>query len=115
MQKPDWLRRVREELYNARMARKAGNEGKARVCARRAAGIISGEYLRRNTNPQPGSSALRRLAALYEYRELDSESREVLGHFLGRVTPEHVLPYNVDLIEEAEWLAQRLLGTSITE
>ena len=67
----NWEARFQSELHQAEMARALGNEGKARVCARRAAGIA--------------------------------------GHFLERVETNFTLPSDVDLIQDARWLAQKLL------
>ena len=41
-------RAANQELEMARSSRCSGNEGRARVCARRAAGHVVGEYLTRN-------------------------------------------------------------------
>ena len=44
-EKPAWEAFYKAEMQNAEAARRSGNEGKARVCARRAAGAVIGEYL----------------------------------------------------------------------
>lgn len=102
--------RFHQELERAESARAANNEGMARVCARRAAGLAVGAYFRRRGIPSPGPSAydsLRRLATLPDIPE---PVRQVAEHFLVRVTPEHALPVQADLIAEARWLAAQLLG-----
>lgn len=104
-----WEHRLQSELRQADTARAAGNEGKARVCARRAAGIIIGEFFQRRGGLQPGPSAYDRLKFLRQQPEISREIREVTGHFLIRITPEHELPVDADLIAEARWLKAELL------
>lgn len=106
----EWQHKVQDELEQARLARQKGNEGMARVCARRAAGIIIGEYLHRRGLSDPGPSAYDRLAALQSLPDVDEHCKTVSNHFLIRVNSDHKLPLDVDLISEAEWLAHELLA-----
>jgi len=105
----DWQTRFQMELEQAEAARRAGNEGKARVCARRAVGILAGEYLAREGELPAGSSAYDRLRQLLVQPDLTSQTRAAIQHFLERVTPEHTLPVEADLVAEARWLARTLL------
>ena len=82
----------------------------ARVCARRAAGIVVGEYFRRSGLPDPGASAYDRLRLLAEFPGLPQEVGQIAGHFTVHIDTEHRLPVDADLISEARWLAQTLLG-----
>jgi hypothetical protein len=107
-----WKEKTLHELHQAETARLSGNEGKARVCARRAAGHIIGEFLTRTGSPARSPSAISRLGQLADRQDLDPRTREVASHFLLRITPEHTLPLDVDLIAEARWLARHLLGDS---
>ena len=100
---------IQAELDHALRARAEGNEGKARVCARRAAGIAVGEYLKNNGVPDPGQSAYDRLKYLCEIDHIPNEISQVASHFLIRVTPDHTLPPDIDLISEARWLIEKLL------
>ena len=108
--KADWQSRYQDELEQARSARQKGNEGMARVCARRAVGIIIGEYLIRRGLSDPGPSAYDRLSALKSLPGVDEHCKAVTDHFLIRVNSDHKLPLDVDLISEAEWLAKELLA-----
>jgi quercetin dioxygenase-like cupin family protein len=103
---------IQAELDHAISALAEGNEGKARVCARRAAGIAAGEYLNNNGFPDPGQSAYDRLAYLCEIDQIPDEIRQIASHFLIRVTPDHTLPLNIDLISEARWLIEKLLDSN---
>jgi hypothetical protein len=105
-----WQFRFEDELHQAELARAAGNEGRARVCARRAAGIVVGEYLHRRGLPSPGPSAYDRLMLISSLPDLSPALREIAQHFLVRVTTDYTLPIQADLIIEAHQLAEGLLG-----
>jgi hypothetical protein len=104
-----WPDQFLAELKQAKIARQSENEGMARVCARRAVGILLEEYLLRHGYTLPGSSANDRLVFILTLPDLSPEMHVITQHFLLRVTPEHTLPINVDLIAEADWLAVHLL------
>ena len=106
---PSWQNRFTEELRQAEAAREAGNEGMARVCARRAAGIAAGEYLRRHGLALTEPSAYARLKFLTQLPQTPQVVQEVVNHFLLRINPDKSLPIQADLIAEARWLANELL------
>ncbi len=105
----DWKERFEQELAQARAARDRGNEGQARVCARRAAGIAIGEYLRRHHLPDLGPSAYDKLRFLTELPGLPPKVYELAQHLTLRVTEDFHLPVNADLIAETRLLADLLL------
>jgi len=109
----DWMTQVKSELDLAEEARKTRNEGRARVCARRAAGHIIGEYFHRREISPISPSAYARLKTLRELADISAQVRDTCDHFLMRITPNYTLPIDVDLIAEARWLAQELLGDII--
>lgn len=113
MEIKEWKSRAEEELKRAVDARNEGNEGMARVCARRAAGLIAGEYLRRIDHPVQTPSVITILKKLGE-EDLPPEILELLDHFLIHVTPERRLPVDVDLIAEVRQLALELLGEDLS-
>jgi hypothetical protein len=98
-----------QEMEQAEAARASGNEGKARVCARRAAGIVIREYFSRTGIPFAPHSAYQNLLYLKAYPDTSRRVQEVAGYFLERITPDHTLPVEADLIAEARWLALELL------
>lgn len=102
--------RITQELEKADRSRAEGNEGKARVCARRAVGIAIGEYFKSNGYPDSDRSVYNRLRELSELPTVSKQIHEIASHFLLRVTPEHDLPVEVDLIAEARWLITELLN-----
>ncbi len=98
------------ELEHAIDARSQGNEGMSRVCARRAAGILIGEYLSQRGYPMLSHSVYERLALFNSLPDLNEKCREVAGHFLIKVSHDRNLPQGVDLIQDVIFLEKCLLG-----
>jgi hypothetical protein len=105
----DWEARFQSEVQHAEMAHAIGNEGKARVCARRAAGIAIGEYLRFRGIAPPDSSAYNILKFFQSNPDMPSDAKIITGHFLERVDTDFSLPGDIDLIQDARWLAKNLV------
>jgi hypothetical protein len=104
---PKNLRQKMEtELENAERSRLAGNEGRARVCARRAAGIAARDFLTRHGVRSHDTSAYAALRALAEFHGLAPDLQSAVAHLTTRVTKEFNLPMDADLIVEA----QKLIG-----
>lgn len=113
MTKTDWKQSTKEELNLAEQARNSGNEGRARVCARRAAGHVAGEYLLRNGIILQTESAIQKIRYLKSSPGISLLERETLEHFLIHITPEHKLPIEADLTADVHILARQLLGESL--
>ncbi|HEX6036128.1 MAG TPA: hypothetical protein VFY83_16940 [Anaerolineales bacterium] len=105
----DWQTRIESELEKAQEARARGNEGQARVCARRAAGIAAREYLERQGVRSPSVSAYDLLNLLKEDPRLSTDLKSIADHLTIRVTEEFKLPVDVDLIAEARIFCENLL------
>ncbi|HUF39427.1 MAG TPA: hypothetical protein VMN57_12955 [Anaerolineales bacterium] len=106
--KPDWEIRFEAELRRAAEARRAGNEGMARVCARRAAGVVVRAYFDRSGWVPRGMSALNLLRALRDADAESEQTRTLAGHFLLQITEDHLLPGEIDLLAGAEQLKETL-------
>jgi hypothetical protein len=106
--------KIHAEMDSAFAARLAGNEGRARVCARRAAGLAAQDFLNRKYvvikfdahGRNLSSSAYEALQTLATFPGLAPELKQAVVHLTMRVTPEFQLPNGIDLIEEA----QKLIG-----
>ena len=107
--KTSWQKQFNREIFQSEVARAEGNEGKARVCARRAASVVIAEYLDRRGLPDPGASAIDRLRFLENLPNIPANVKRAARHLLMPVSPDHSLPSNVDLIAEARQLEQELL------
>jgi hypothetical protein len=99
-----------DELQQAEIARSHGNEGRSRVCCRRAAGIAIREYFSRRGEPVPEKSAYDLLLRLAALPDIPPEVKRMSDHLTMRVTEEFTLPIDVDLIEETYHLAAFLLS-----
>jgi hypothetical protein len=105
MARVDWRHRFDAEIQGAEHARAHGNEGRARVCSRRAAGIIAAEYFRRQGTAPGSQSSLDLLTLLSAQPHLAPHLRECIDHLTLRVDERFELPAGVDLIDEARRLA----------
>ena len=110
--KTDWRVEYDQEIARALLARSASNEGMARVCARRAAGIVIGEYLIRQGFSGLNSSAYDRLTLFDSLEDMDERCKEVARHFLLKVGQNHRLPEDIDLIQDITWLRGKLLSNN---
>lgn len=104
----DWQTQIQNELERAEQARARGNEGQARVCARRAAGIAIREYFTRQAQIIRTQSAYDLLNLLAEDPHLRADIKQSAVYLTLRVDEEFKLPANVDLIAEARKLCERL-------
>ncbi len=89
---------ITAELNSARAALRVSNAGKARVCARRAAGIAIG--LRFGTLVQAGD-ALRRLEYLAGEPSVPDEVREAARRLVARVMERPAAPFSTDPVNDA--------------
>ncbi len=105
----DWQTEIKAEFEKASQARLRGNEGQARVCARRAAGIAVREYLTRRGIRSPSVSAYDLLNLLKEDPRLPPDLKRIADHLTLRVTEEFKLPVDVDLVAEAKQFCDDLL------
>lgn len=112
MENSTWYSHYTVEIEHGRSARAAGNEGMARVCARRAVGWVLGEYFRRHGFEFSDPSAYEKVNYLLQLEGVPADVKEVAAHFNLRITPEHQLPVEADLLAEAEWLKSKLLDIS---
>jgi hypothetical protein len=105
----DWQSEIQAEFERAAQSRQRNNEGQARVCARRAAGIAVREYLSRRGIRPPSTSAYDLLNLVRDDPLLAPDLRQIAEHLTVRVTEEFHLPVDVDLVAEAREFCDRLL------
>jgi HEPN domain-containing protein len=107
----DWQTQIQAEFEKAEQARARGNEGQARVCARRAAGIAVREYLTRRGRRVLSTSAYDLLNLLKNEPNLSPELKQIADHLTLRVTEDFKLPVDADLVAEARTFCEALLKT----
>ena len=100
--------RIDEELEKAEAARTFRNEGKARVCARRAAGEAIRSFLG-SQNLSPGlSSAYDLLGYIQTIEGVPTRVKEAASLLRLRVNADHQIPVEADLLAEARILVAGL-------
>ncbi len=99
--------KIEQELSAAQAARDQGLEGRARVCARRAAGVAIRDFLHRQGRPAEGS-AYDLLLALQALPDVAENAQRAAAMLSERVTPDHHLPSEGDLLKEARKLIDLL-------
>jgi predicted DNA-binding protein (UPF0278 family) len=105
----EWKTAFEEEMTRGQQARAAGNEGQARVCARRAAGIALRTYWQRQGETRLPPSAYALLNRFLERDDLPPEIRRAAVLLTMRVNEAFRLPVEADLLAEARRLAAWLL------
>jgi hypothetical protein len=91
-------------------ARAASHPGRARVCARRAAGAAI-----RLWRPDWPGDALKLLRRLQTEESVASEARDAARRLCARVNVDHTWPFDTDPIEDAERIISALAQNRMTE
>lgn len=100
--------RIRTELIHAEQARSSGNQGRSRVCARRAAGIAVREYLSQRKIGFTDPSAISVLSVLTSLEDVPEMIIQCADHLLTRVDTNYQLPQEIDLIDQTNQLIDAL-------
>ena len=98
------------ELEAASRARLSGNEVRARVCARRAAGIAARDFLTRHGVHLRTRNTLEALRTLEQFPGLAPDLRSAAAHLTWRVGEQFSLPSDIDLLADARLLCDNLLS-----
>lgn len=104
----NWKTELNNEFKMAQEALDAKNQGKVRVCARRAAGIAIREYLIQRGIKPPSVSAYDLLKFLDEMDDTSADLRQASAYLRMRVTEDFRLPVDVDLVAEAKKICATL-------
>jgi len=102
------LVQIEAEMRMARQSRARGNEGQARVCARRAAGLAIQIYRNRSGNADRPVSAYGLLRWFASVPGVEDGLRASAERLAMRVTHDHVLPHPQDPLADAMFLIQGL-------
>jgi hypothetical protein len=111
----EFVRKIEAEMLAARQARASGNEGRARVCARRAAGQAIRSYRVTIGLEDQEHSAYFLLHWIASLPDVDQTLRASAERLAARVTPEHVLPHPQDPLTDASLLIEGLLQMRPTQ
>lgn len=99
------------ELALAEQARLEGNAGKMRVCARRAAGTVTGWWAGETGRPGWPPDALALLKRLAEEPGVPEEAQAAAQRLTARILPDFRSPSPEDPVEDARRVIGALLGT----
>ena len=99
--RPELHGSIEKELANAENARQNENEGMARVCARRAAGLAAQDFLFRQGIQLRRGSAYDALKLLISFPGLEPHLQAAAAHLTATVSQEFTLPEEIDLIADA--------------
>jgi len=97
---------VQSELELAVAVRSTGNEGKARVHARRAAGWAIRSWYARQGCSKKGHSAFSYLQGVSNDLSVPGHIREAASHLILRITVDHELPIENDILDDARLVAR---------
>jgi len=92
---------IEQELATAEQALKIGNQGKARVCARRAVGLADDVWLAKHSVPPIRGDALAHLRRIQQDSSLPSHVREAAERLFTAVTQKASAPFSTDPIGDA--------------
>lgn len=105
---PEIAAKIERELQAAEDSLAAGNEAKARVCARRAAGAALQAYytVRDGLPAEPNAYAL--LQRLQQDPNAPQDWKKTAGILLTRVEKDYSFPIKSDLLSETRQLIQSI-------
>lgn len=102
---------VERELKLGHQARKKGNEGRARVCARRAAGwAIQSIYSPGPGESYPEGNAYRFLLWFKDEGRFPPNLREAAERLTARVDEDFSLPFDQDPLDDAALIVDWILA-----
>jgi hypothetical protein len=98
--------RIEVELTRAVQAQLEGNPGKARVCARRAAGWATRAYYQHIDGPHWGGDAMTQLKRLQNDAAVPEPVRAAAARLTTKVNFDHTLPFEADAVEDARGIIE---------
>jgi len=101
---------IRRELESGEAACVAGNDGKARVCARRAAGIAIAYWLYHHPERIWGLDAMTRLNHVRADSTFPAEIREAATRLTTKITGRFSSAFSTNPLDDCRILADYFLG-----
>jgi hypothetical protein len=97
----DLDQRIEAELKAAEAAQDAENDGRARVCARRAAGLAIRAWYQQQDGPAWSGDAMKQLVRMRVDAAVPPGVRQAAVRLTTKVDFDHLLPFDEDPIEDA--------------
>ena len=120
MTESDPIAKITQELKQAIQSQEKGNQGKARVCARRAAGWAIQEHLKQQGISLDTNNALDHIKYFAGVEGHSEQIYTVLHHLTVKMEKDSLesdsyYPIEgVNLVSEAHWLAEHLLQVKLS-
>jgi len=102
------LSRIAQELSAAKQAWNDGNEGKARVCARRAVAVAAEFWAARRGEPPGQADAMAQLRRIQQHVTVPLPVRQAAERLTTAVTRRHDAPFTTDPISDASLIISHL-------
>lgn len=109
-----WPVPITRELVGAAAAWKSGNDGKARVCARRAVALADEAWLAQQAFPSWSGDAMAHLRRIQQDMSFPSSVRQAAERLTTTVTKKQTAPFTTDPIGDANAVIAFLIGVSET-
>lgn len=100
--------RIAQELSAAKQAWNDGNEGKARVCARRAVAVAAEFWSARRGDPPGQGDAMAQLRRIQQYVTFPLPVRQAAERLITAVTRRHDTPFTTDPVSDASLIISHL-------
>lgn len=101
---------IDHELCAAETAWKAGNEGKARVCARRAVALAARSWSTRVGQAAWPGDVMEQLRRIQQHSAFPPPVRDAAERLITAVTEREVLPFTVDPLSDARLIIAHLVS-----
>lgn len=101
---------VEQELRAAELAWEVGNEGKARVCARRAVALALAAWSARAGQTTWPGDVMEQLRQIHQHAAFPVSVREAAERLSAAVTKRHELPFTVDPLSDARLIVGHLVA-----
>ena len=99
---------IEQELEAARAAQQNGNDGKARVCARRAVARAIEAWIGRLSFPQWHGDAMAHLRHIQQDASFPLPIRQAAERLSTSVTRQHATPFTTDPVADARLIIAHL-------
>ena len=105
-----YLELIEKEFADARAARQQGNEGRARVCARRGAGFAVAWLCKSKGQDVRENDSLKLLKSVQNDQLLALEVRKASARLTARITADFKYPFPTDPLDDARIIVDHIKG-----
>ena len=103
---------IEQELAAADAAQQDSNEGKARVCARRAVALATETWLAQRSIPRWHGDAMAHLRQIQQDASFPLPIRQAAERLSTSVTRQHAAPFTTDPVADARLIIAHLGNTT---